>query len=83
MSVTIELDLPDALVNEARASGLLESGRLGELLSEELRRERARKEFGQMLEKLHSVDDEPMSMEEVQAEVNAVWEERRRREGGR
>jgi hypothetical protein len=83
MSITIQLDLPEALVNEARASGLLESRRLGELLSEELRRERARKEFGQMLGKLHSVDDEPMSMEEIQAEVDAVREERRRREGGR
>lgn len=29
MSVTIELDLPEALVKEAKASGLLESRRLG------------------------------------------------------
>ena len=41
MSVTIQLDLPEALVKEAKANGLLESRRLGELLNEELRRGRA------------------------------------------
>ena len=34
MSVTIQLDLPEALVKEAKANGLLESGRLGEMLVE-------------------------------------------------
>ena len=83
MSVTIQLDLPDALVKEARANGLLESKRLGELLSNELRRARARKEFGEMLDRVRSQPGEPMSMEEIQAEVNVVREERRRRESGR
>jgi len=83
MSVTIQLDLPDALLKEAEASGLLESKRLGELLSEELRRARARKELGEMLDRVRSQPGEPMSMEEIQAEVNAVREERRRRESGR
>ena len=83
MSITIQVDLPDALVKEAREAGLLDSGRLADWLTDELRRKRAREEFGQMLKKLHSVDDEPMSMEEIQAEVDAVREERRRREGGR
>jgi hypothetical protein len=78
MNVTIQLDLPDALVREARANGLLESKRLGELLSNELRRSRALKQFRGMLEQVRSQPGEPMSMEEVQAEVNAVREERRR-----
>ena len=82
MSVTIRLDLPDALVKEARASGLLESKRLGELLSNELRRARARKQFGEMLDDVRSQPGEPMSLDEIQAEVNAVREQRRR-EGGR
>ena len=83
MSVTIQLDLPEALVAEAREAGLLESARLADWLADELRRKRAREEFGRMLEKLHSVADEPMSMAEIQAEVDAVREERRRRAGGR
>jgi hypothetical protein len=83
MSVTIQVDLPDALVNEARAAGLLESARLADWLADELRRKRARAEFGQMLKKLHSVADEPMSLEEIQAEVDAVRAERPQHEGGR
>jgi len=82
MSVTVQLDLPDALVKEARASGLLESKRLGEILSNELRRSRARKQFGEMLEKVRSQPGREMSMDEIQVEVDAVREERRR-EGGR
>ncbi len=77
MSVTIQLDLPDALVKEARGNGLLESKRLGELLSSELQRARARKQFGEMLENVRSQPGEPMSMEEIQAEVDAVREKRR------
>ena len=80
MSVTIQVDLPDALVNEAKANGLLESRRLGELLNEELRRQRARKDLGQMLNELHSLPGEPMPAQEIQAEIDAVRAERRRRE---
>ena len=71
MSVTIELDLPEALVKEAKASGLLESRRLGEMLNEELSRERARKDLGRMLNELHSLPGEPMPPEEIQAEIDA------------
>jgi hypothetical protein len=83
MSVTIEVDLPEALVKEARASGLLDSKRLGELLTNELRRARARKQLGQMLENVRSQPGEPLTLEEIQAEVNAVREQRRRRESSR
>ena len=80
MSVTIQLDLPEALVKEAKASGLLESRRLGEMLNEELRRERARKDLGRMLNELHSLPGEPMSPEEIQTEIDAVRAQRRRSE---
>ena len=72
MSVTIELDLPEALVEEAKANGLLESRRLGELLNEELRRERVRKDLGRVLKELHSLPGEPMSPDEIQAEIDEV-----------
>ncbi len=36
-----------------------------------------------MLDRVRSQPGEPMSMEEIQAEVNVVREERRRRESGR
>jgi hypothetical protein len=83
MSITIQLDLPDGLVNEARNNGLLESQRLGELLNEELRRERARKGLGRTLKELHSLPGESMTAEEIQAEIDAVRAERRQRESSR
>ena len=82
MSVTIQLDLPEALVKEAQANGLLESRRLGELLNEELLRERARRDLGRMLKELHSLPGEPMPPEEIQAEIDAVRAQRRQGESG-
>ena len=38
MSVTVELDLPEGLIRQARQMGLLESPRMAELLAEEVRR---------------------------------------------
>jgi hypothetical protein len=70
-SVTIQLDLPEALVKEAQANGLLVSRRLGEL-NEELHRERARKDLERMLKELHSLPGEPMSPGEVQAGIDAL-----------
>jgi hypothetical protein len=83
MSVTIQLDLPDALVHEAREAGLLESARLADWLADELRRKRARVELGEMLKKLHSLPGKPMTYEEIQAEIDAVRTERRQRESRR
>jgi len=82
MSITIQLDLPDALAKEAADNGLLESRRLAELLAEELRRKHARKDLGQMLEELHGLPGEPMSTQEIQAEIDAVRTERHRRASG-
>jgi hypothetical protein len=45
-------------------------------LTDELRRKRAREDFGGNLPRLHSLADEPMTMDEIQAEVDAVRAER-------
>jgi hypothetical protein len=83
MSVTIHLDLPDALVKEARDNGLLEADRIGDLLTTELRRRRAGGELNRVLEKIRAQPGGPMSEEEIQAEVQAARRERRAREAGR
>jgi hypothetical protein len=77
MSVTIQLDLPDALVNEARANGLLNSAPLGDLLSAELRRRRAAAELKQTLDNIRAQPGEPMSEADIAAEVKAARKERR------
>ena len=72
MSVTIELDLPDALVREAKANGLLESAPIGDLLATELRRRKAAAELKSVLDGVRAQPGESMSEEEIAAEVKAV-----------
>ena len=83
MSITVQLDLPDTLVEEARDNGLLESESMTELLSTELRRRKAAAELNKVLQDIRAQPGEPMSLEEIQAEVDAVRAERRAREAGR
>lgn len=83
MNVTIQLDLPDEVLREARALGLLESKRLTALLAEEVSRRRAGQALRQMLDQVRSVPGEPMTMAEINAEVKAVRAERCARETGR
>ena len=83
MSVTIQLDLPEALMKEARANGLLESAPIGDLLVTELRRRKAAAELGNVLDAIRAQPGEPLTMEEIQAEVDAVRAERRAREARR
>jgi len=83
MSVTIQLDLPDALVKEARSNGLLESASVGELLMAELRRRRAAATLNSVLEGIRGQPGTALSPEEVNAEVKAARKERRVREARR
>jgi hypothetical protein len=82
MSIMIQLDLPEALAREAQANGLLESQSMTDLISAELRRRKAAAELGKVLNEIRSEPGEPMSMEGIQAEVDAVRAERRGREAG-
>ena len=83
MSVTIELDLPDALVREARSKGLFQPGQIGDLVSEELNRRKAGEELEKILQKIRAQSGEPMTPEEIQAEIKAARAERRARENRR
>lgn len=84
MSITVQLDLPDALAEEAEAKGLLRSDAVARLLEQELTRRRACDDFGALLKQLHSVTGDAMTEAEVQAEIDAVKAERgARRESGR
>jgi hypothetical protein len=79
----VQLDLPEELIREARAFGLLETKRLTALLAEEVRRRRAGLELKEMLDKVRSAPGEPMTMEEINAEIKAARAERRAREARR
>ena len=84
MSIIIQLSLPEAVAAKAKAKGLLEPEKVASLIERELNLEEPLREYRQMVEKMRTYpDDEPMTMDEIQAEVNAVRAEHRlRREGG-
>ena len=85
MSITIQVSLPEAIAARAKAKGLLEPDKVASLIERELKLEEPLLEYSQMVEKMRAYpDDEPMTMDEIQSEVNAVRAEHRlRREGGR
>ncbi len=80
MSVTIELDLPEGLIRQARQMGLLDNFRVGELLADEVRRRDAGQELKKALDEIRSVPGEPPTMGEIGAEIKAARAERRARE---
>ena len=75
----IIIELPDDLVEEAGSQGLLATGAVEVMIRETLRR-RAGKELLDAADKLAAAKFPPMTMAEIQEEVDAVRSERRRRE---
>ncbi len=83
VSVTVQLDLPESVAAEARAKGLLDPQKLTQLVEREIELDKPMREFRQMVEQMRAYPDEPMTMDEIQAEVNAIRAERRARREGR
>lgn len=71
--------LPDELAQRARSAGLLTDSAIQRLLEEAMRREAGRR-LMQVAERLHAAGVEPMTEEEIVAEVKAARAERRARE---
>jgi hypothetical protein len=71
--------LPDELAQRARRAGLLSDAAIQELLEEAMRR-RAGRRLLDVAQHIQAAGIEPMSMEEIDAEVKAVRAERRARE---
>src|SRR5438046_10556200 len=80
MSITIQLDLPESVAAEAKAKGLLDPQNLTRLIEREVKAEAARRDFFDMVRELRSLPGEPMTMEQIQAEVDADRAERAARE---
>jgi len=76
-TLEVKLSLPDSLAKEAQQAGLLAPEALEKLIAEALRR----KAFDDLLAVADRVEDAgipPMSMEEINAEIEAYRAERRR-----
>lgn len=77
-TLEIKLDLPDRLAREAQAAGLLTPKALGCLLKNALQRHAARTLLAGAA-CASQTESKPLSMHEIQMEVNAVRTARRRR----
>jgi hypothetical protein len=73
---TVQIHLPDTLVQRARSEGFLSDSAVQKLLEDAMRRQAGHR-LMQTLEQLHAADIEPMSEEELDAEIRAVRAQRR------
>ena len=79
MMTTIQIELPEATAQAARAAGLLTPQALDRLLTDALRRQEAADSLLSIADRVADAGIEPMSMEEINAEVKAARAERRQR----
>jgi hypothetical protein len=78
---TIQIELPEATAQAAREAGLLTSQALERLLNEALRRRQAADSLLSIADRVAAAGIEPMSMEEINAEVKAARAARKERAG--
>jgi hypothetical protein len=78
---TLTIELPDATAQAASEAGLLTPQALEQLLNEALRRKQAADSLLSIADRVAAAGIEPMSMEEINAEVKAARAERKQRAG--
>jgi hypothetical protein len=71
VAVNIKLNIPDSIAREARADRLLTANGIKTLLQDEIRRRKVGKLFDAG-DRLAALGRQPLSAEEVEAEVKAV-----------
>jgi len=77
----IQIELPDATAQAAQDAGLLTPEALLRMLNDALRRRHAADALLSIADRVAAAGIPPMSMEEINAEVNAARAERRKRAG--
>lgn len=75
-TLEVTFDLPDRLAREAQAAGLLTPKALRDMLKDAMRRHAAQALLAGA-ERAGATPGRPLSMKELQAEVNSVRSERR------
>ena len=76
---TIQIELPDATAQAARAAGLLTPQALERLLTDALKRREAADRLLSIADRIAAAGIPPMTEEEIDAEVKAARAERRAR----
>lgn len=75
-TLEVKLDLPDRLAREAQAAGLLTPQALARLLRDAMRRQAAQTLLAGAA-RASRAGSEPLSMDEIQTEINAVRRSRK------
>jgi hypothetical protein len=78
----MEIELPEATVKAASDAGLLAPRALDRLLTDAIKRRQAADSLLSIADRAAAAGVEPMSMEEIDAEVKAARADRRQRTGG-
>jgi hypothetical protein len=78
----IQIELPESTAKAAKEAGLLTPEALNRLLTAAIKRQRAADALLTIADRAAAAGVEPMSIEEVDAEVKAVRASRRQRAGG-
>lgn len=81
ITLELKLNLPDGLAKDAERLGLLGSDSLQSLLREAVRNRRLA-QLAEARKKIAAAGIAPMTMEEIQAEIDADRAERRAKAGG-
>ena len=79
---TIQIELPDATAQAAREAGLLTPQAIERLLTDALERQQVADSLLSIAGRMAAAGIEPMSMEEINAEVKAARAQRRQGAGG-
>jgi len=79
---TIQIELPDAMAQAAREAGLLTPQALERLLNDALKRKQAADSLLSIADRVAAAGIEPMSMDEINAEVKAARADRKQRASG-
>ena len=80
ITLELKLNLPDSLAKDAERLGLLDSDSLQSLLREAVRNRRIA-QLAEARKKIAAAGIAPVTMEEIQAEIDADRAERRARAG--
>ncbi|OGA23679.1 MAG: hypothetical protein A3I02_16095 [Betaproteobacteria bacterium RIFCSPLOWO2_02_FULL_67_26] len=78
---TVEIKLPDSVAREAKKAGLLDAPAVEKVFREALRKQAVGELFA-ALDEIQALKLPPMSEEEIQAEIDAVRADRRKRARG-
>jgi hypothetical protein len=76
---TVQIELPDALAQEAQRAGLLTPEAIEQMVREAIRR-RALDELREAMDRMAAVEGPLMTPEEIQEEIRAARAERRARD---